>query len=894
MRPHYLNSLFKPDSIAVFGASEQVDSVGQVVFKNILEGGFQGSVYAINTKGKTVQGKKVFSSIASINKQVDLAVIATPAKTIPGIIKSCGEYGVKSAIILSAGFREIGAAGKRLEDKVLQMAKTYEISILGPNCLGLVRPEHGLNATFGKASARPGELALVSQSGAICTAMMDWADQNDIGFSSVVSTGISADIDFGNILDFLVNDPKTNSILLYIEGLHDTRHFMSGIRAAARIKPIIVIKVGRHSEGAIASISHTGALVGDDDVFSAALARSGVVRIQVISQLCAAAKVMASRYKGCGKNLIIITNGGGPGVLAADHSADLGLKLAKLGKETLQQLNKLLPPTWSHGNPLDIIGDASPERYKETIEICLQDPGVDGAVVILTPQAMTHPEEVAKVVVELSKHHEKPIITSWMGGTQVDSSRKLFAAARIPSYSTPESTIDAYHFLTIYEANQKLLLQTPAKSSRSQKEPANVDAARLIIESALGSKRKILSEFESIAILKAFHINTVRNGIAHSASEALILATSLGFPVAMKIHSNDIVHKTDVEGVLLNINDAQEVRNAYKEMIERVQRLDPKAHIKGVIIEQMYTTPNARELMVGIIHDDVFGPVISFGSGGTMVEVMNDNAVALPPLNHLLVRDLIDRTRAKKILGQFRNQPAVNMDALIDVLLKVSTMACELPSIKAMDINPLIVDDHCAIAVDVSIQVDYSVVASDRYHHMAIHPYPHHLITHIQLPDGSDFTIRPIRPEDAEIEAEFVNSLSSEAKFFRFMHGLHQLTQEMLVRFTQIDYFQEMALIAVSNENGEEKEHGVARYVINPDKVSCEFALVISDQRQQLGLGHLLMQRLMEVARHRGLSIMEGEVLSNNSKMLGLMKSLNFSISAYPDDINIRKVVKHL
>ena len=461
-------------------------------------------------------------------------------------------------------------------------------------------------------------------------------------------------------------------------------------------------------------MSHTGALVGNDDVFSAALARSGVVRIRALSQLCAAARVLASRYKGCGKRLAIITNGGGPGVLAADHAADLGLKLARLSEDTLQQLNKVLPSTWSHSNPLDIIGDANAERYSATIDICLKDPEIDGVVVILTPQAMTHPEEVAQAIIELSKQHDKPILTTWMGGTQIISSRDLFAEANIPSYSTPETTIDAYNFLTAYEENQKLLLQTPSKSSRSQKVEANTDAARLIIESALGHKRKTLSEVESIAILKAFHISTVRNGIAHSADEALILATSMGFPVAMKIHSPDISHKTDVGGVRLNISSAKDIRNIYKELTDNVRKLKPKSRIEGVVIEQMHSNPNGRELMVGIVNDKAFGPVISFGSGGTAVEILGDNAVALPPLNRCLAQDLINRTKAKKMLGQFRHLPPINMDALIDVLLRVSAMACALPSIREMDINPLIVDEHGAIAVDARIQVDYPVVSNDR------------------------------------------------------------------------------------------------------------------------------------------------------------------------------------
>lgn len=894
MRPHYLNSLFKPKAIAMFGASDRAGSVGNVVFSNLLAGGFKGNIYAVNTGRRTVQKQKAYNDLSKINDQIELAIIATPAKTIPKIIESCGEHGVKSVVILSAGFRESGAAGERLENKVFDIAKNYNIHILGPNCLGLVRPDHGLNAAFANGTTKSGDLALVSQSGAICTAVMDWANQNEIGFSTVISTGISTDLDFGNILDYLVNDPHTKSILLYIEGLHNSRHFMSGLRAAARIKPIIAIKVGRHHKGCLTSMSHTGALVGNDDVFSAALARSGVVRIKHISQLCAAARVLSSRYKSSGENIAIVTNGGGPGVLAADRAADIGLKLAELSPETLKLLDKQLPSTWSQNNPIDILGNACPERYKETINICLSAEEVDGVVVILTPQALTQPEAVAKELIDLSKKHRKPILTAWMGGTQVEAARLLFTEAGIPSYQTPEVTIDAYNFLAAYQENQRLLLQTPTQSSRSLTGEANVEAARLIIESSLSRKQKTLSEPESIAVLEAFHIPTVRNGIAHTADEALILATSMGFPVAMKIYSHEISHKTDVDGVRLNISNAKDIRHVFRELIEDVQKSLPDIKIEGVIVEQMHSTPNARELMVGIVKDEMFGPVISFGFGGTSVEVIDDNAVSLPPLNRTLAEDLINRTKAKKMLGQFRNLPPVNMDALIDVLLRVSTMACELPSIQSLDINPLIIDENGAIAVDANIEVDYARVSNDRYRHMAIHPYPYHLVTRTQLPDGSNITIRPIRPEDAELETKFVDGLSDEARFFRFMHSLHHLTQPMLVRFTQIDYYQEMALIAVTEEDGVETELGVARYVINPDKETCEFALVVSDQRQNQGLGHRLMQQLMEVARRRGLQVMEGEVLSTNSKMLGLMKSLDFSVAPDPEDINIKKVVKHL
>jgi len=889
MQLHYLDSLFSPKSIAMFGAGERPDSVGQVVFKNLMEGGFKGPIYPINPKHETVQGQPAYPDLAAIGKPVDMAVVATPAKSIPAIVEACGEYGVKTMIVLSAGFREVGAAGRRLEDRVLQAARRHGIRFLGPNCLGLIRPACGLNATFGNNNAKPGDLALVSQSGALCTSILDWAEQNDIGFSAVISTGISTDLDFGDILDFLVADPKTRSILLYVEGLHHARRFMSGLRAAARIKPVIVVKVGRHSAGAQASMSHTGALVGGDEAFSSALSRSGVLRVQTITQLFAAARTLSSRYRGSGSRLAIVTNGGGPGVMAADHAADLNLELARMTDGTCKELDKALPGTWSRNNPIDVIGDAPPERYRAAVDICLKDPNVDGVLVILTPQAMTRPLEVAEALIELADRHDKPILTSWMGGKQVDAARRAFRNARIPTFRTPEVAVDAFHFLAAYQTNQKLLMQTPAQFSRRY-EGADQDSARLIIESALAEGRRILSEPESIALLGAFRIPTVRNGIARTPNEALVLAASIGFPVAMKIHSPDISHKSDAGGVRLNINSGQAVRGAYRELIEQVQKNRPDAQLDGVTVEKMYRSRHGRELMVGVISDPVFGPVISFGGGGTAVEVLGDSAVALPPLNHQLARELIDRTRVAKMLGQFRQMPPADMDALVELLLRVSNMACELPWLQEMDINPVILDEHGVVAVDARIRVGFPRISPDPYHHMAIHPYPANLVSRSQLPDGTDITVRPIRPEDAEMERDFIRQLSAEAKYFRFMQALQELTPEMLVRFTQIDYDHEMAFIATRERGGKEEELGVARYVINPDRRSCEFALVVSDQWQRKGLGHRLMHQLMEVARNRGLETMEGEVLSNNTKMLEMVKNLGFQVGNYPDDPGIKQV----
>ncbi|MEW8470747.1 MAG: bifunctional acetate--CoA ligase family protein/GNAT family N-acetyltransferase [Candidatus Thiodiazotropha sp.] len=889
MQSHYLTPLFSPKSIAMFGASDRKNSVGEVVFRNLKSAGFKGEIYPINLKHDKVQGVKAYKSIEAVGKAVDLAVVATPAQTIPAIVQACGEHGVKAMIVLSAGFRETGATGRRLEDKTVELAKEYGIRFIGPNCLGLIRPDQGINITFGNNNASAGNLALVSQSGAICTAILDWAEVNEVGFSTVISTGIGADLDFGDYLDYLVSDPRTDSILLYVEGIKNARRFMSGLRAAARIKPVIVLKVGRHAAGAEASMSHTGALVGSDETFEAALSRSGVLRVETVSQLFSAAKALSSRYRVYGDRLAIITNGGGPGVMAADRASDLNIELAEFNDDTIEKLNKALPDVWSHGNPVDIIGDAPPERYRAAIDTCLNDPGVDGTIVILTPQAMTEPEEVAKALIGLADRHKKPILTSWMGGTQVESARKLFNNAKLPTFRTLENAVDAFSYLSSYQKNQRLLLQTPAKSSRRHIEP-DTEGARLIIESALSEQRKVLSEPESFALLGAFRINAVRNGIARSANEALILAESIGFPVAMKIYSPDISHKSDAGGIRLNINNAQVVRSTYRDLIEQVKESRPEARIEGVTVEQMYQSPNGRELLIGIVRDPVFGPVISFGSGGTAVEVMGDSAIALPPLNRRLASDLIDRTKAAKLLDQFRHMPPSNREALIDVLLRVSTMACELPWIQEMDINPLIVDDRDAVAVDARIRVDFPRPSTDPYNHLAIHPYPVNLVNRTQLPNGTNIVIRPIRPEDADLEQNFTRQLSDEAKYFRFMSSIQELTPEMLTRFTQIDYHNEMALIAVTEEGDHEIELGVARYVTNPDRKSCEFALVVSDQWQRQGIGHKLMHQLMEVARDRGLEKMEGEVLSNNFKMLDLMKSLYFHITTSPDDNSIKQV----
>lgn len=878
MGQHYLKKLFEPKSVAIFGASERPDAVGMLVFKNMIEGGFKGEVFPINPKREQIQGHRAYPSLEALGYPVDLAVITTPAHTVPAIIEDCGAHGVKAAVILSAGFREVGEQGVKLEKAVLEAARRHGIRFIGPNCLGIMRPDIGLNVTFNKGGAKPGNVALVSQSGAICTAILDWAEPNDIGFSAVISTGISADLDFGDVLDYLVNDPKTDSILLYIEGIHDARSFMSAMRAVSRVKPVIALKVGRHASGSKAAQSHTGALAGADDVFDAALRRAGAMRGLRIGHLFTNASVLDAGLRTKGERLCILTNGGGPGVMASDRAADLQIPLSELTDVTVARLNEVLPPTWSHSNPVDVIGDAGAERYAAAVEACLADPGVDGLVVILTPQAMTAPRQVAEAVATIASNHRKPVLCVWMGQTQVAEGRAALLAAGLPSFPTPEAAVEAFASLTTYYRNQQLLLQAPG--SIYQRVPPDIEGARLIIEGALSEGRRVLSESESKAVLGAFHIPSARAVVVRSPNEALVQAESMGLPVALKINSPDITHKSDAGGVRLGINTAQGVRSAYNDIIHAVRKNRPEARIDGVTIEPMLQRPNGRELLLGISTDPVFGPVITFGAGGITVEVMGDRAVSLPPLNRFLVRDVIARTKVAKMLTAFRHMPPVDMQALENALLRVSEIACELPWVKELDINPLIVDEKGAIAVDARVVVDYHSSTRERYSHMAIYPYPTHLVSRWQLPDGTDLVIRPIRPEDADIEQDFVRKLSEQAKYFRFMQTIDELTPAMLARFTQIDYDREMAFVAVVEADGADEEIGVARYVTNPDRSSCEFALVVADAWQRRGIAHRLMDALIETARSRGLKTMEGEVLASNHNMLSFVRSLGFSVTA--------------
>lgn len=714
------DALFNPHSVAIIGASERAGSVGYKVMSNMTRSGFAGEIYPVNPKHRSVLGYACYASVADIKHTVDLAVITTPAKTVPDLVVSCGEKGIRSLIIISAGFSEMGDEGKVLQEQIIDAAARYNIRFIGPNCLGVMSTHSHLNATFDNNYALPGQLALISQSGAICASILDWAMDKEIGFSTIVSMGNSANVDFGDVLEYLAHDPKTKSILLYIEGIHDPRRFIDGLHTAASMKPVIVLKAGRHETGVRAVHSHTGALVGNDDVFTAVLSRGGAIRVKSIEQLFTAAQILSSGYRAEGNRLTIVTNGGGAGVMAADRAADLNVELSELGASVVAELNKILPPLWSHQNPIDILGDATPERYHEVVNACLQDEASDALVTILVPVAMSQPRAVAEQLTDFAQKTTKPLIACWMGEKQTRGARELFEQHQLPCFSTPEVAVEAFSYLADYYHNQQLLAQRPIA-----KEDVHIDdltTAKQLIANVLAQGRTILSGMESKILLEIFGIPVVKAKPAHSVEDAVTAANQVGYPVVMKIDSPDITHKQDVNGVELNILNQEAISAAYDRIMTAVKSKRPDARISGVTIEHMYANVNYRELMIGILRDHVFGPVISFGLGGTLVEVIKDRAVELPPLNSFLAQKMIAKTRASKLLGGFRGKPPVNMEILIDILLRVSQLASELPEIVEMDINPLLLDDQSGIVVDARFVVAPSAQSMNDYAHMAIHP----------------------------------------------------------------------------------------------------------------------------------------------------------------------------
>ncbi|MCG8316674.1 MAG: bifunctional acetate--CoA ligase family protein/GNAT family N-acetyltransferase [Pseudomonadales bacterium] len=892
MNKHFLTPFFEPTSIAVIGASDSQGSLGNQAIRNLKDQGYQGRMFPVNPGHRKVAGLKAYESLADIPESVDLVLIASEPQFVIPALESCGHRRIATVVILTPiedyGYRHANVSMTEID----RIARQWGIKVIGPNPFGLLNPGLDLRASLHVNEVEKGSIALVSQSGAVCSAIVDWAKSNNVGFSHIVCLEKTFNMEMGEVLSYLLTDYSTDTVLLYVEGVHQARSFLSGLRGAARGKPVIVLKAGSHIKQAQTPMYHTGAMVGDDEVFSAALDRAGVVRAYAINDLFLGARAFQVHKKVRGDRVGIISNGNALNVMCCDRAADFGLPLAELTAESANKIVTDLDAVVASQNPLQLAAIANSKQFRAAYEVVAADPNVDIVVVNFAPQPGVVATEIARNIIEAAKSNKKPLVVSWMGAGQVEEGRRLFQRAKIPVFVTPENTMKAVSFLVSYFHNKHLLLQTPEPIEKDQK--TDRDGARLIIEGAMQEGRKHLSQIESKAILKSFEIPVSQGVLARSANEALVAAESLGFPVVLKISSPDIHHKTDVQGISLSITNAQAVRTEYKNLIERVHKARPDANVDGVIVESMLRGPCSRELYIGIKRDPVFGPVIAFGIGGSMVEILADAAVALPPLNDFLVANLIDRTKAARLLNKFREMPAVNRDYVEQTLLKVSQLACELPWIQTLEINPLLADNNGVCAVDAAIHVDFLPAAQDRYAHMAIHPYPSDLVSHWQLASGVNICIRPIRPEDAEIEKEFIENLSKESRYYRFMHSVNKVTPEMLVRFTQIDYDRELALIATIEESSEEKEIGVARYVGNPDGESCEFAVVVADQWQRSGVGYQLMDALIRAARLKGFMYMDCIVLRDNRPMLKLANSLGFVEDASQSDDEIRYMKKPL
>ena len=879
---HPLTPLFDPDSIAVVGASERPGSVGGVVFANLLSGGFPGRVQPVNPKHATVRGVGCVASLRDLAAPVDLAVIATPAAAVEAVVQDCGAAGVPVAIVLSAGFAETGDAGRAAQDRLRQIARRAGVRLLGPNCVGLLRPGRAMNATFLRGSPPPGGLALVSQSGAICAAIADGAAPNHLGFSAMVSLGNAADIDTGELVGFLAADPATRAILLYLEGVGDASSFVSALRQAARAKPVVVLKAGRHAGAARAAATHTGALLGSDAVFDAALERTGAVRATTFGQLFAAAELLSARQTVGGDRLCILTNGGGAGVLAADRAEELGLTLPAPSPATLTMLDAHLPSYWSHGNPVDVLGDAGPDRYGAALTACLADPAFDGVVALLTPQAMTDPGASADALIAAAAANpDKPVLACWMGETSAGPARARISAAGVADYALPERAVDAFGYLARHAANRRLALELPGP--RTGEEP-DIAAGRRIVEAALSEGRAALTGVEARDLLAAFRIPVLAARLAADPESAARAALALGLPVAVKVASPDISHKTDVGGVALGLGTADAVRDAAAAVLARARAARPEARIDGVTVEPMASLAHGRELLLGVSRDPVFGPSLVFGAGGTAVEVMRDTAVALPPLTSVLAERMIGRTRIAAMLGAFRGAPAVDHAAVVDAMLRLSDLVCEVPQIVELDINPLIAAPAGVLALDVRVAVAPRPATADPYGHLAIAAWPRHLRRQTALADGTPIVIRPIRPEDAERERAFVEDLSPLSRRMRFLHKVRELTPGMLAQFLDIDYRHDMALVATESRDGAEQQVAIARFAAEPDGASCEFAVVVTDRMQRRGIATILLSDLIAIAESRGLQRMYGRVLAENEDMLTLARGFGFTESADPDD----------
>jgi acetyltransferase len=860
--------------------------------KNFIDLGFEGKVFPVNIRKTEILGLKAYQSVEQIPETVDLAVIATPAKTVPDIVEQCGKAGIKGIIIISAGFKEIGAEGKALEDKILEIKNKYGLRIIGPNCLGVIRPSVKLNATFINKTPKPGNIAFISQSGALGSAILDWAIQENIGFSNFVSVGSMLDVDFGDLIDYFGTDPKTRSILMYIEGLTDARKFMSAARHFARTKPVIVVKAGKYTESAKAAASHTGSLTGEDVIYDAAFKRAGIVRVEEIADLFNCAEVLGMQPLPNGPNLVIITNAGGPGVMATDALIAGGGKLAKLSQKTMEYLNSILPHYWSRGNPVDILGDAKADRYKAVLEACLNDENVDGVLIIYTAQAVAEPVEIAKSIVDVCKnrgYQSKTILTSFMGTGAVEEANKIFNQNSIPTYSTPEQAVKTYLYMYQYKRNLELLYETPEELPVDVAPPKR--PIMVIMRNAAMENRELLNEAEAKKLLEYYDFPVVKTAVAKTSDEAATIAMQIGYPVVLKILSPQIVHKTEAGGVILDISSEAELREAFECIIERAKKYNPNAEILGVTVQPMIKK-RGYEIIIGAKTDPLFGPVILFGMGGIGVELFKDFSIGLPPLNQTLVRRLMEETKVYQLLKGYRNVPPANLKLLEELIVRFSQLLIDFPQLKEIDINPLFINENDATIIDARIVIDREKIFQkiEPHQHLVISPYPKKYETLWKMRDGRTVLLRPIKPEDEPLWLEMFRNFSEESIRFRFFQIIKDTPHEVRVRYCNIDYDREIAIVAELSENGQRKILGVVRVSLEPDRKSGEIAFIVADPWQGLGLGTKMVDYTIEICKDMGVETLYGIMLPDNHRAINLTKKMGFTLK-YQEDGTVKGVL---
>lgn len=875
-----LDSIFRPKRIALIGVSNNPDSVGGITLRNLVGGGFNGVVYPVNPKREAVFGIPCYPDVKSVPKTPDLAVIMTAAKWVPQLVKDCGESGVHGVIIMSAGFKESGEEGKKLEEQVkAEKDKFPDMRIIGPNCLGILVPGLNMNVSFADGMPKKGHVAFISQSGALCTSVLDWAYESNIGFSNFVSIGNSMDVSFGDLIDYFGQDPNTKSIVLYVESIADARTFMSAARAFSREKPIIVYKSGRFPESAAAAASHTGAMASEDSIYDAVFRRAGLARVFDFGNIFDFTDLVGRKRIPKGNRLAIVTNAGGPGVMATDSLISLGGKLVNLSEETMQKLNDYLPPFWSHGNPVDVLGDATPERFAGATEIVLEDKNVDAVLVLLTPQAMTDPTATAQAIADMAKKTTKSIMTAWLGGAAMREGIHIFNNAGISSYPAPEQAIRAFMTLSDYSKNQEMLYETPREVPVAFDYDRNELRQKYLTE--VFPKAKILNEDDSKMLVNDYGIDTTHPTPASTEDEAVKIAQEKGYPVVLKIYSPDITHKSDVGGVALNIKDDEMVRATFNNMTKTAKEKRPDARIEGVTVQKMVDTKGGIELILGTKKDPVFGTVMLVGMGGTTAELFKDKRLEFPPLNERLARQMLESLQIYPLLEGWRGDSPKNIDKLIEVLIRMSYLAADYPEIEELDINPLIVTADDAIALDARIVVDEDMLDKPvkEYSHLVMRPYPESLMSDAVLKDGTNVLLRPIRPEDEPMWLELLGSCSKEAIYHRFRYDFYFDSHEVASQFCFIDYDREIAIVAEhEKEDGSKELIGVGRLIADPDVEVMEYAVLITDAWQKKELGFTLTNYCLDIAKSRGIKKLAAETTRDNKPMISVFRKLNFKI----------------